>query len=202
MTLDLWLVGGGIFLLLVFSAFFSSAETAFTAASRARLHQLESEGDGRAATVNRLRSRMDRLIGAILIGNNLVNIMASALATGLLVAAFGDAGVIYATLLMTALVVIFAEVIPKVYAITHADRYALFAVPILRPVVMLLSPLAIGVSGLSKLVLRLVGTEVGRAPFDLAGKQAEEELRGAISLHAATDSGEIQHERDMLRSIL
>jgi len=202
MTMDLWLVGGSIFLLLIISAFFSSAETAFTAASRARMHQLEQEGDDRAAAVNRLRSRMDSLIGAILIGNNLVNVLASALATGLLVATFGDAGVIYATLLMTALIVVFAEVIPKVYAIRNADRYSLFAVPVLRPLVLFLSPLVISVGGLTRFILRAPSPDADHSTFDLADKQSEEELRGAISLHAANDPGEVQHKRNMLRSIL
>ena len=81
----------GIFVLLVLSAFFSGSETALTAASRPRMHQLERKGEYRAGIVNRLRDRRDRMIGAILLGNNLVNILASALATSLFIAAVGEA---------------------------------------------------------------------------------------------------------------
>ena len=111
-----------IFVLLLLSAFFSGSETALTAASRARMHVLSREGNHRARLVDRLWNRKDRLIGAILLGNNLVNITASALATSVLIQIFGDAGVAYATLAMTLLVLIFAEVLPKTYAIHHADR--------------------------------------------------------------------------------
>ena len=91
------------------SAFFSGSETALTAASRPRMHELEKRGDRRAGKVNRLRDHQERLIGGILVGNNLVNILASALATSLLIGWFGDAGVVYATLGMTMLVLVFSK---------------------------------------------------------------------------------------------
>src|SRR5690606_20924795 len=131
---------GCIVLLLLISAFFSGAETAFTAASRARLHALESQGNRRAGRVNDMRRQMERVIGAILLGNNLVNITASALATSALIAIFGETGVIYATIGMTVLVVIFGEIMPKTYAINNADRVALTVAPILRLFVWLFSP--------------------------------------------------------------
>jgi Mg2+/Co2+ transporter CorB len=99
---------GTIAILLVLSAFFSGSETALTAASPARMHTLEQQGDPRARVVNRLLAQKDRLIGAILLGNNLVNILASALATSLLISLVGEAGVAYATIGMTMLVLIFA----------------------------------------------------------------------------------------------
>ena len=110
----------GIVILLALSAFFSGSETALTGASRPRMHQLESEGNRRAGTVNLLHARQERLIGGILIGNNIVNILASTLATSMMITLFGDAGVAYATIAMTTLVVIFSEVLPKTYAISHA----------------------------------------------------------------------------------
>ena len=94
----------GILVLLVLSAFFSGSETAVTAASKPRMHQLEKQGLRRARVVNRLFANRERMIGAILFGNNLVNILASALATSLLISMFGDAGVVYATAAMTLLV--------------------------------------------------------------------------------------------------
>ena len=110
-----------IIALLFLSAFFSGSETALTAASQARLHQLSLRGNRRASTVLRLRRRNDTLIGTILIGNNITNIAASALATSVLISLFDDAGVAYAMVGMTILVVIFAEVLPKTFAINNAD---------------------------------------------------------------------------------
>ena len=134
-----------IFVLLVISAFFSGSETALTAASRPRLHHLERRGNRRAGLVNRLIEHKERMIGAILLGNNAVNIFASALATGALISLVGEAGVVYATLGMTILVVIFAEVLPKTYALRHADRWALAAAPAMRAVVVVLSPITAAV---------------------------------------------------------
>ena len=104
---------GAIAVLLLISAYFSGSETALTAASRARMHQLKRRGEKRAQSVSRLLDRRERLIGSILLGNNLVNILASALATSVLIGLFGDAGVAYATIIMTVLVLVFAEVLPK-----------------------------------------------------------------------------------------
>ena len=108
-----------IFILLLLSAFFSGSETALTAASRPYMHQLEQTGDKRAALVNHLQQDQGRLIGAILLGNNLVNIMASALATSLLISIYGEAGVIYATVAMTFLVLIFSEILLDHYDLIH-----------------------------------------------------------------------------------
>ncbi|HET7851203.1 MAG TPA: CNNM domain-containing protein, partial [Methyloceanibacter sp.] len=110
MTLGLGITLGAIFGLLIISAFFSGSETALTAASRARMHALEEDGNRRARIVTRLLSSRERLIGAILLSYNLANIAASALATSALLTLFGDAGVAYATVVMTVLVVLFAEV--------------------------------------------------------------------------------------------
>jgi Mg2+/Co2+ transporter CorB len=187
-----------IFVLLVLSAFFSGSETALTAASRPRMHTLAQSGNSRAVLVNQLLDQKDRLIGAILLGNNLVNIMASALATSLLIGVFGEAGVAYATISMTLLVLIFAEVLPKTYAFHNADRLALRVVPILRPVVSLLAPITRGVQLIVRGTLRLFGI---RLLATFGSDEAEEELRGAIDLHSG-ESEEERHEREMLRSIL
>src|SRR5919108_283684 len=132
MTLGLGITLGAIFGLLLLSAFFSGSETALTAASRAKMHALEEGGSKRARIVNRLIQVRERFIGAILLGNNLANIAASALATSLFLNLFGEEGVLYATLVMTAIVVLFAEVLPKTYAIVNADRMALFVAPVVR----------------------------------------------------------------------
>lgn len=186
-----------IIVLLLLSAFFSGAETALTGASRPRMHQLELDGDRRALMVNRLRRRQERLIGSILIGNNIVNILAAALATSLLIKLFGDAGVFYATLIMTLLVLIFSEVLPKTYAIRHADRVALLAAPPLRPVVALLSPATHVIEAIVHTLLRMAGG----GPAKKSRKAHEEEIRGAVGLHAGAD--EIAADEGvMLRGVL
>ena len=148
---------GAILVLLLLSAFFSGSETSLTAASRPRMHTLEQQGDKRAGMVNALFAQKDRLIGAILLGNNLVNILASALATSLLIGLVGEAGVAYATLGMTALVLIFAEVLPKTYAIHNADGVALTVARIMRLVVRLFSPITLAVQWIVRSTLTLFG---------------------------------------------
>ena len=189
--------------LLLLSAFFSGSETALTAASRARMHRLEKEGEDRrsrhrAGVINRLSQNMERLIGGILLGNNLANIMASALATGLFISLFGDAGIAYATLAMTALVLIFAEVLPKTYAISNPDRVALGVAPVIAVVVTVLAPIVRAVQAVIRLTLRTFGIDIGARQNVLS---AHEELRGAIDLQAR-EGAMVKHERDMLSGIL
>src|SRR4029450_7398092 len=125
MTPEDWLALAAVLLCLLLSAFFSGSETALTASSRASMHRLEKQGNRNAATVNRLLDARERMIGALLFGNNAANIAASALATGVLLAWFGDVGVIYATVVMTIVVVVFAEVLPKTAAFNAPNRIAL-----------------------------------------------------------------------------
>ncbi|MBV9568540.1 MAG: DUF21 domain-containing protein, partial [Hyphomicrobiales bacterium] len=127
---DLWVVLV-IAVSLGLSAFFAAGETSLTAASRARMTALERQGNQSARLINRLLASRERLIGAMLIGNNVVNIGASALTTTIFVVLFGDAGVIYATGTMSVLVVVFAEVLPKTIAVAKPDRTALL---LARPV--------------------------------------------------------------------
>ena len=105
--IELWLTGGSIVILLILSAFLSGSETALTATSRARMLRMQQEGSRRAGWVTYLLDQQERLLGAILLGNNLVNILASVLATSVFLRLFGETGVVYATLIMTLLVVVF-----------------------------------------------------------------------------------------------
>src|SRR2546429_4373298 len=125
MTLYDWLSILIIVVCLLLSFFFAGSETALMAFSRARMLRLEKKGNRNAAIVNRLLRMRERLIGALLLGNNAVNIAASSLATGLFLAWFGEVGVIYATVVMTVVVVVFAEVLPKTVAINAPDRLSL-----------------------------------------------------------------------------
>ena len=189
---------GVIVILLVLSGFFSGSETALTAASKPLMHQLEQRGDKRASLVNRLHARKDRLIGAILLGNNLVNILASALATSVLISMFGEAGVAYATIAMTLLVLIFSEVLPKTYAIENANRMALAVAPFIRIVVAVFAPITNTIQLIVNGVLKLIGANQNDSGADVK----VEELRGAIALHDGLNEEAVNQERAMLRSVL
>ena len=141
MFIEIIILFCSIVILLILSAFFSGSETALTASTRSRLTGLSMKGKKNAKTAIGLLNKKESLIGAILLGNNLVNILASALATSLLIKLFGDAGVAYAVIIMTALIVLFAEILPKSYALMNAERLALFISPIIKPLVLILSPI-------------------------------------------------------------
>ena len=197
MSTSIGLTAGVIAILLVISAFFSMAETALTAVSRPRMHQLEKHGNRRAAVVNGLLARKEQMIGAVLLGYNAINILSSAVMTSVFINAFGEAGVFYATAVMTVLILIFVEVAPKTYAIARPDRSALVLAPVLKPVVDVLSPVTRAVHWIVIGTFRLVGMRKV-AEDEEAQTQA---LRGAIDLHRGADA-EVRQERAMLRSIL
>ena len=196
--MTLGIIIGAVLGLVIISAFFSASETGLTATSRARMHEMERRGDRRAAIVNALRESPERLIGAILLGNNLANISASALTTVAFVQLFGDAGVIYATLVMTALVLIFGEVLPKTYAITYPDHVALTLGPVLKILVSVFGPVVLGVEYIVRLALRLLGVDTSKSENVLS---ARDELRGVIALQHKEGAVVKQH-RDMLGGIL
>jgi Mg2+/Co2+ transporter CorB len=147
------------------SGFFSGSETALTAASRARMHSLETSGDdpGRHCQFT-LIERKDRLIGALLIGNNLVNILASALATSVLLSIFGDSGVAVATLIMTLLLVVFAEVLPKSWAISTPDRFAMVVSPVVKMFVLVVGPLSSVINWIVRKIMALFGVTFAPKP--------------------------------------
>jgi Mg2+/Co2+ transporter CorB len=193
-------IAGIIVILLMMSAFFSGSETALTAMSRARMHKLEGDGDRRAARVNRLIRDRERLIGAILIGNNIVNTLAATLASVLFLKIFDGAGaaIAVATAVMTILIVIFGEVAPKTAAIARPDQIALLVAPPMRWIVQIFSP----VTAVLRLVIRgglsLVGLNVAKTDGLFS---AADELRGAVDLHheeGALDKG----ARDLFRGAL
>ena len=134
-----------IVVLIALSAFFNLGETALTAASRARMHALEQDGNARAAVVNRVLRSPEKMIGTILIGNTLVDVLASALASGLAVVLVGEVGVVYATIVITFLIVVFAAVLPKTYALAYSDRVALLVAPLMRAVIVVLNPITVAI---------------------------------------------------------
>jgi Mg2+/Co2+ transporter CorB len=198
MTTNDWLSLVVVLICLLLSAFFAGSETALTASSRASMARLEKQGNKRAAIVNRLLESRERLIGALLLGNNAVNIAASALATGILLVWFGKAGVVYATVGMTALIVIFSEVLPKTAAFNAPDRLALLAARPMQVVVKLLGPVLMGIEALVRWLLRFIGMHVGE---DQQVLSAREELRGAVDLFHR-EGGVEKLDRDMFGGVL
>ena len=174
-----WITSGAILALLVLSAFFSGSETALTAASRGKLKARAEKGDKGADQALAITDDNERLIGSVLLGNNLVNILAASLATALFTRLFGESGVALATLVMTLLVLIFAEVLPKTYAITNAEAAASRTAPIISVVIRVFSPVVAAVRVLVRGVLRLFGVQTDPDSHILA---VREEIAGALYL--------------------
>ena len=198
MTANDWLSLVIVLFCLLLSAFFAGSETALTASSRASMTRLEKHGNKRAGVVNRLLEQRERLLGALLFGNNAVNIAASALATGVLLAWFGNAGVVYATVAMTIMVVVFSEILPKTAAFNAPDRIALAVARPLYWFVKLFGPVLMAIEALVRWLLKLVGMTVGE---DQQVLSAHEELRGAVDLFHR--EGEVEKlDRDMFGGVL
>jgi len=198
MTASDWLSLAVVLVCLMCSAFFAGSETALTASSRASMARLEKQGNRRAAVVNRLLASRERLIGGLMLGNNLVNIAASALTTGILLVWFGQAGVLYATIVMTVLIVVFSEILPKTAAFNAPDRIALVIARPMSMIIRILGPILMGIEALVRWLLNLVGMKVGE---DQAVLSAHEELRGAIDLFHS--EGDVERaDRDMFGGVL
>ncbi|HEY8009133.1 MAG TPA: HlyC/CorC family transporter [Methylocella sp.] len=196
--LDVWLAVATILLCVALSAFFAASETALTAASRARMHGLEKNGDRRAALVNRLLMSRERLIGTTLLGNTLVNIGASAFTTSVLVALAGDRGAIYATGLMTIILLVFAEVMPKTVAINYPDRTSLLVARAISFFVAIFGPVLIAVEVFVRGLLKLAGVDTSRRHSILSG---HEELKSAVDL-LHREGGVARSDRDMFGGLL
>src|ERR1700755_1315444 len=174
-----WLTFCIVIALLLVSAFFSASETALTGASRASMLRLSKQGNRDAGAVSSLFAMRERMIGALLLGNNIANIGASALATGIFTAWFGEVGVLYATGVMTVLVVIFAEVLPKTIAINAPDRISLLVARPMKVMVHILGPLLTIIEAIVRLLINAIGTPIGHNQPILS---PTERLRGAVDL--------------------
>ena len=179
MTFEIALTIIAIVLLLLLSGFFNLSETALTAASRARMHALDQEGNQRAGLVNRVLSAPEKMIGAVLLGNTLVDVLAASLATSLGLFLFGPAGVAYATAVVTILIVIFSAVLPKTFAMASPDRTALAVAPFMRATIVLLTPVTVAIQFVVRQLLKLTPSPADDKANILA---AREELRGTIEL--------------------
>ena len=198
MLFELIILFISILLLLILSGFFSGSETALTASTRSRLTGLSNKGHKNAKTAIELLNKKESLIGAILLGNNLVNILASALATSLSIKIFGDTGVAYAVIIMTALIVIFAEILPKTYALTNSEKLALTVSPIFRPIVYLLWPVT---WMMEKIVFFILSIFKIKLEKNMRVLSVEDEIRGTLDLHHK-EGRLYKSDKDMVTGVL
>ena len=199
MTTTLAIVVLIIAVLLALSAVFSAAETALTGVSRARMHQLEREGDKPAERVNRLIDDQERMIGSVLLGNNLINILISSVATEILTRQLpGGLGVAVSTVVVTVLVLVFAEVVPKTLAIGRPDQVARFLSAPTLLVVRLFGPVIFGIQSVIRAAFRLFGLDLSE---EADAEMAQAEIRGAIEYHH--EEGLVEsRDRRMLGGVL
>ncbi len=186
-----------VLFLLFLAAIFSAGETSMTAVSEPRMLAAEKSGNRRAALVNRILQRKDRMIGAMLLGNNMINILASAITTNVLIGLFGEAGVFYATGVMTVLILIFAEVLPKTLAFHRPDAMAMVMAPLVNFLVVIFSPITQLIAGIVHHTLKFF-----KVDLDQKEEGAQEEmLRGAIEMHRGPEV-ETHKQRAMLKSVM
>ena len=199
MTAPLVIFGFALIILLAVSALFSAAETALTGASRGRMHQLEREGDPAAKRVNKLLDDQETMIGAVLLGYNLINILSSAVATEFITKSIPGAwGVAVATVVMTVLVLVFAEVLPKTIAISRADQVARALSGPMLLTVRVFGPIIFTIQWIVRQMLRPFGINLSMEIDVLA---AHEEIRGAVEYHHAEGLVE-SRDRLMLGGVL
>ncbi len=182
-----------VLFLLVLSALFACFETAIVASSRAKIHRLATEGNRKAKILEKLLNHRERVISTMLLGNNAINILASTIATGLFIRLFGDAGLFYATVSMTLAVIIFAEVLPKTYAVKSPDNVALFFAPLINFLVIIFSPF-------TKAVHKIVNF-ISKAASQKTSKAELEEIRDTISLKHKEGSI-YKYDKDMIDGVL
>lgn len=189
-----WIV---VALLLLLSAFFSGSETALFAANKLRIRHLQEEGNRRAGVVRRLLEEPGRVLTALLVGNNIVNVAASVLATAILVQAFGThRGPLYSLLVMTVLLLIVGEITPKTFAAKYADRVALLVGRLVHAFTVVLSPVIWLLSRISNLIVRPLGGRVNLA----SPLVTEEEIRLLVKM--GEEAGVVEEdERQMIHSI-
>ena len=186
-----------LFCLLICSFFFSGTETALTAVSTPLLHEQEKQGNKRAALLNKLRSKSDKLLGTLLFGNNIVNIATTALSTSLMINFFGERlGVILSTCVVSVVILVFSEILPKTYALSIPYTFSMAVTPILNICVYLFRPFVIALNAISKLALHFLPR--AKQPLD-AEEKLKAEIRGTLDLDTGTA---LAQEQSMLKSVL
>ncbi len=200
MEIPLYVLIGSIIGLVFLSAFFSGSETSLTAASKPRIHMLARSGKKNAGIFEKIFKDKEQLICTILFANNLVNVLASALATKILIEITQTEGILYATIIMTLMILIFGELIPKTLALSNADKFALKISPLIRVIIIILFPLTKILNFIVGFILKMLGVDYRDSSKEEIQEQNEEELRGAIDLHGKDSTG--KEEKQMLNSIL
>ena len=213
-----WLTCAAVAVLLVIAAFFSGSETALTAASRGAIKAQADKGSGGAKAAMEVMEDNERMLGALLLGNNVANILSAALTTALLTEIFGAHGVVWATVIVTALVLVFAEVLPKTVAIINPVPVATIVAPVIRVLILLFSPIVTTVRAFVRVILRLFGlnpdpdTRILALRAEIAGaisfghsegaveKEDRDRLLGALDLGERTVD-EIMHHRSLIDMI-
>ena len=191
---------GSIFGLILLSAFFSGAETSLTSASKARMRTLAKSGKKNAQIYEKIFADKEKLICTILLANNLVNVLASAIATSILLNYFANDGIAYVTIIMTLMILVFGELIPKTIALFKADSISLFISPIFKILIIIFYPITSSLNFLVKIILKPLNIKIIDKEKNTNQLESEEELRGAIDLHG--DDSEESQEKQMLKSIL
>lgn len=187
-----------IFFLLIISGLLSGSETSITSVSKSKIHKLSNRGDVRAKKVLKLIEKKNDLVSSILIGNNIINILASVLATALLIKYYGDKGILYSTVVMSALIVIFSEVFPKNYALLRPDRFVLTMSGPLTIFSKLLLPFILFLRFINFIIFKLMRVDTANK---VTSKTAREDIRNIINMHE--DEGRLlKDESDMLNAIL
>jgi Mg2+/Co2+ transporter CorB len=184
-----------LLILLGLSAFFSGSETALMAISKLRLGHLAETMPVRVKLVERILKKPERLIGTILLGNNLVNVAMSAIATAVAISFWGERGVIYVTIVLTLVILIFAEISPKVYAKYFDERVSLITAPVLNVIMILFSPAVVAVTYITNKILLLVGVDVTKIKQPLFS-----EAEVLTHIRMATDEGTITAEEKKMLS--
>ena len=183
--------------LIIISGFLSGSETALTATSKPRIFSKFKKGNKRAKYLLKILDNLENVISALLLSNNLVNILASSLATAVLYDLFGVSGIFYATMIMTIVIVIFAEILPKTYSLGKPNRTALQ----IAPIIFYLSKLLYPIIFLINLIVKKIFLKKKKEDDKFTDEQSEEELQGVIDMYK-TSSPDSEHEKDMLQSIL
>ena len=200
MDISLGILVGSIFGLILLSAFFSGAETSLTSASKARMRTLAKSGKKNAIIYEKIFSNKEKLICTILLANNLVNVLASAIATSILIDFFKSDGIAYVTIIMTLMILVFGELIPKTIALFKADTIALFISPVFKFLIIIFYPITSTLNLIVEFLLKMINIQTINTNKLELQTESEQELRGAIDLHG-DDSKESQ-EKEMLKSIL
>ncbi len=186
-----------IFLLLL-SGLLSGSETSITSVSKSKIHKLAIRGDKRAQQLLHLIKNKSDFISSLLIGNNFVNILASVLATAILIKYYGDKGILYSTILMSLLIVIFSEVLPKSYALIRPDRFALAMSKYLIVFSKIITPIMLLVKAINWSFFKIMRIDLENKA---TSKTAREDIRNIINMHE--DEGRLlKDEGDMLNAIL